>query len=104
MIKVAAGTYTGVSARMGVAQVVYISKSVTLQGGYTTNWTTPDPEANPTTLDAQGLGRVLYVIGGKGSMIDGLHITGGNAFGQLGRHLPSDIGRRITTCRSRSTN
>jgi hypothetical protein len=91
VIKVAAGTYTGVSAREGVTQVVYISKSVTIQGGYTpSNWTTPDPEANITTLDAQGQGRVLYVIGGRGSVIDGLHITGGNAFGQPGGHLPSD--------------
>jgi hypothetical protein len=89
VIKVAAGTYTGVSARMGVTQVAYISKSVTVQGGYTTNWTTPDPEGHPTTLDAQGQGRVLYVIGGNGAVIDGLHITGGNAFGQLGGHLPS---------------
>jgi uncharacterized repeat protein (TIGR01451 family) len=90
VIKVAAGTYTGVSAREGVTQVVYISKSVTIQGGYTPgNWITPDPEANITTLDAQGHGRVLYVIGGNGSVIDGLHITGGNAFGQLGEHLPS---------------
>jgi hypothetical protein len=90
VIKVAAGTYTGVRARAAVTQTVYISKSVTLQGGYTTaNWITPDPEANPTTLDAQGQGRVVYVIGGRGTVIDGLHITGGNAFGQLGGHFPS---------------
>ena len=92
LIKVAAGIYAGVSARQGVTQTVYISKSVTLQGGYTTtNWITPDPEANPTTLDAQGQGRVLYVIGGNGAVIDGLHITGGNAIGQLGGHFPSSL-------------
>jgi hypothetical protein len=91
-IKVAAGTFTGVSAREGVTQVVYIDQAVTVQGGYTlTNWVTPDPEANRTTLDAQGLGRVLYVIGGRGTVIDGLHITGGNAFGLPGGHLPTDI-------------
>jgi hypothetical protein len=89
VIKIAAGTYTGVSARVGVTQVVYISKSVTLQGGYTTNWITPDPEGHPTILDAQGQGRVLYVIGGNGAVIDGLHLTGGNAIGQLGGHFPS---------------
>jgi hypothetical protein len=92
LIKVAAGIYAGVSARQGVTQTAYISKSVTLQGGYTTtNWITPDPEANPTTLDAQGQGRVLYVIGGRGTVIDGLRITGGNALGQLGGHLPSTV-------------
>ncbi|MCB9423331.1 MAG: right-handed parallel beta-helix repeat-containing protein [Ardenticatenaceae bacterium] len=90
VIKVAAGTYTGVSVREGATQVAYISKSVTVQGGYTpSNWTTPDPEANITTLDAQGQGRVLYVIGGRGTVIDGLHITGGNAFGQPGAWIPS---------------
>jgi hypothetical protein len=92
LIKVAAGVYTGVSAREGVTQTVYISKSVTVQGGYTTaNWMISDPTANPTTLDAQGQGRVLYVIGGRGTVIDGLRITGGNAFGQFGGHLPSTV-------------
>lgn len=79
VIKVASGTYTGVSAREGVTQVVYISKTVTVRGGYTTtNWTTPDPEANPTTLDAEGDGRVLYVVGNISPTIEGLHITGGD--------------------------
>ena len=65
VIKVAAGTYTGLSVRPRddytttgvVTQVVYISKTVTIRGGYTTtNWTAPDPEVNPTTLDAQRKG------------------------------------------------
>ncbi len=35
--------------------VGYISKTVIVRGGYiTTDWTTPDPIANPTILDAQG--------------------------------------------------
>ncbi|MGD9028973.1 MAG: hypothetical protein PVG25_04105, partial [Anaerolineae bacterium] len=73
VIKVAVGTYTGVSSRpippgynidvsgsSVVTQVVYVNKTVTIQGGYTTaNWTTPDPVANPTVLDAQRQGRVL---------------------------------------------
>jgi len=84
VIKVAAGTYTGVHARQGahsiVTQVVYISQTLTIQGGYTTaNWTTPDHEANPTTLDAQGQGRVLYVSYGKQATVEGLRITGGDA-------------------------
>ena len=42
IIKVAEGTYTGVSAREGITQMVYISKSITIQGGYTTSdWDTP---------------------------------------------------------------
>ncbi len=90
VIKVAGGTYTGVSARAGVTQMVYISKTVTVRGGYTpANWTVPDPSANPSLLDAQGQGRVFYVTGdpsaGPGQAISvtiaGLRITGGDAAG-----------------------
>ncbi len=57
IIKVAEGTYTGVSAREGITQMVYISESITIQGGYTTSdWETPEPEVNITTLDARGKG------------------------------------------------
>lgn len=35
-IHVAAGVYSGVSARAGLTQTVYISKTVTIRGGYTT--------------------------------------------------------------------
>jgi hypothetical protein len=84
-IKVATGVYTGVQMRGGVTQTVYLSKTVTIQGGYaTTNWITPNPEANPTTLDAQGQGRVLYITGSISPTIAGLRITGGNAAGLLG--------------------
>jgi hypothetical protein len=77
-IRVATGTYTDVQARTGITQVVYISKTVTVRGGYTTtNWTTPDPLANPTTLDAQKQGRVLYITGGISPTMEGLRITGG---------------------------
>ena len=80
VIKVAAGTYTDVHQRTGITQVVYISKTVTIQGGYTTaNWSTPNPAANPTTLDAQGQGRVLVIRNG-GPTIKGLIITGGAGY------------------------
>lgn len=78
IIKVAAGTYTGVSFRASVTQVVYISKSVTIRGGYTHAFTEPpDPQANPTTLDAQGQGQVIYITGKISPTIEGLRITGG---------------------------
>ena len=98
-IRVTAGTYTSVNTHGGLRQVVYISKTVTIRGGYTTtNWTTPDPEANPTTLDAQGQGRVLYITGdpsaGPGQAIsptiEGLRITGGDAAGLSGFIAPED--------------
>jgi parallel beta-helix repeat protein len=92
-ILVASGIYTGVqSARAGVTQVVYISKTITIHGGYTTtNWTTPYPITQPTTLDAQGQGRVLYITGDISPTIEGLRITGGNAIG-LGGALGYDAG------------
>ena len=36
-IRVAQGTYTGVSARTGITQVVYLSRTVTIRGGYAIN-------------------------------------------------------------------
>jgi hypothetical protein len=93
MIKVASGTYTSVSARPRnditstgvVTQLVYISKTIAIQGGYTTtNWTTPDPAANLTTLDAGGQGRVLYITGDISPTIEGLRLTGGQIAGDGG--------------------
>jgi parallel beta-helix repeat protein len=81
-------TTTGV-----VTQVVYVSKTVSIQGGYTTtNWTISDPEAHPTTLDAQGRGRVLYITGDISPTIEGLRITGGNAAGFGGAPYGNDAG------------
>jgi len=89
VIKVAEGTYTRVQGRPSplgyngpsvVSQVVYISKSVTIQGGYTTtNWITPYPVTQHTMLDAQGQGRVLFIAGDISPAIEGLHITNGDA-------------------------
>jgi len=87
-VKVAAGVYTDIQVRPRndvtttglVKQVVYISQTLTVRGGYTTtNWSTPDPDANPTTLDAQGQGRVIYVTGDVSPTIEYLRITGGEA-------------------------
>lgn len=81
-IKVAEGTYTDIHAREGITQVVYISKTITLEGGYTpSNWSTPDPGAHPTTLQAQSKGRGLYITGEISATIAGLRITGGEARG-----------------------
>ena len=55
VIKVAAGTYDDINDYGGLAQIVYLEKSITIQGGYTPAFTEPpDPEANATTLDAGG--------------------------------------------------
>jgi len=82
IIKVAAGTYTDVHRRAGITQVVYISKTVTVRGGYTiTNWTVSEPAINTTILDAKGLGRVIFITGTITPTIEGLHIVGGDATG-----------------------
>ncbi len=84
-IRVATGTYTDVQARTGITQVVYISKTVTIRGGYTTAFIDPpNPEGNPTTLNAQEQGRVLYIRGNISPTIDGFTITGGNMSGRGG--------------------
>ncbi len=102
VVKVAAGVYTaletrpsptGYSGAPAVTQVAYITKDLTLEGGYTSdNWTTPDPEANPTTLDAQGQGRVIFIAGGVAPIIKGLRITGGDATGLGGVPWGMDTG------------
>jgi hypothetical protein len=96
VIKVATGVYTGVknvpslnTATFTATQVVVITKTVTIPGGYTTAFTEPpDPDANPTTLDAQGQGRVVYITGDISPTIKGLRITGGDAHGLGEVHPP----------------
>ncbi len=96
-IQVATGVYTDVQVRTGITQVVYISKTVTVRGGYTTsNWALSDPETNPTTLDAQGQGRVLFIIGDNISpTIEGLSITNGDATGLGGGTFGRNAGGGI---------
>jgi hypothetical protein len=115
VIKVATGVYTDVHGLLAppgypappasgiITQVVYISKTTTIRGGYTTtNWTTPYPITQPTTLDAQGQGRVILIAGDPSTSsgqaisptIEGLHITGGDAtgLGGGGEWGPGDVG------------
>ncbi|MGD9029734.1 MAG: right-handed parallel beta-helix repeat-containing protein [Anaerolineae bacterium] len=99
-IRIAAGTYTGVrnvpvlsTDSFTATQVLVITKAVTIRGGYTpSDWTTPDPAANPTTLDAQGQGRVLVISGNTAPTVEGLRIMGGDATGLGGRLAERDAG------------
>jgi hypothetical protein len=103
VIKVAQGTYTDVHVRDGITLVVYVDKSVTIRGGFTTaNWGTDDPENRPTTLDAQGLGRVMVISGTIAPMIDGLRITGGDGTG-LGGTPWFDVGGGVYVCEATAT-
>ena len=60
VIKLAAGTY--VNPDMAVeARFLAIDKDLTLAGGYSTSdWETADPLANPTIIDGENLGQLLY--------------------------------------------
>lgn len=86
-IYVETGVYTDLHARAGVTQVVYLSKTVTIRGGYVfMNGSAYNPISYPTTLDAQGLGRVFTVIGDISPTIEGFEITAGDATG-LGEYV-----------------
>ena len=82
IIKVAAGTYNDIHTRNGVTQIVYLDKSVSILGGYDVSFTElPNPDLNPTILDAEGNGRVIYVTGDISPTIAGFEITNGDANG-----------------------
>ncbi len=67
---------------------VSIAKSVSLQGGWDTGFTTRDPDpASASTIDGLGAGRVVSITETSGSIavtIDGFTITGGDATGLAG--------------------
>lgn len=73
-IRVATGVYTDAAGT-----VATINKTVTLLGGWDNNFATHNPDLYPTTLDAQGQGRVVYIYGDISPTVDGFIITGGNA-------------------------
>ncbi len=84
-IRIAAGAYTDIGYRQGVTQTIYLTKTLTLRGGFApADWTTPDPEVHRTVLNAQGKGRVLYITGDIAPTLEGLRITGGDATGLNG--------------------
>jgi hypothetical protein len=56
--------YTDVNVDGWLAQIAYISKTLTLRGGYSiTNWITPERSTHLTILNANDEGRVLYITG-----------------------------------------
>ncbi len=79
VIKVATGVYTGINNYGGTNQVVYISKTLAIRGGYTTtDWIISNPVSYPTTLDAQNGGRVIFIRDATVT-IEGLRLMGGSA-------------------------
>jgi hypothetical protein len=89
-IRVAAGIYP---LQAGNDQVVLVEKSLTIRGGFTTsNWTTPDPETNPTIMNALGQGRAMVISGAIEVTVEGLRMTYGNAEGLGGSSDGDDAG------------
>ena len=76
-LKLVTGRYTGVSTREGHTQLVYIDKNLTIEGGYLPDWTLAYSSVDPSILDAEGQGRVLFVSGNVTVTLKGLNITGG---------------------------
>ncbi|MEJ2737417.1 MAG: right-handed parallel beta-helix repeat-containing protein [Anaerolineae bacterium] len=92
-LRVATGTYTGVQARGAMTQVLYISTTVSIRGGYSAGFGTWDPLAYPTTLDAAREGRVVSIVGaGITATLDSLVISGGDATG-ITTHCPAAGGQ-----------
>jgi len=81
-VKVAAGVYTDVQPWVGetdtTTQVVRLSQSITVTGGFTTSdWTTANPTLYPTTLDAGGQGQVIVAGDAQTVTLEGLRIVNG---------------------------
>ncbi len=77
VILVATGTYTTLNAYGGHGQVLYISKTVTIRGGYDSAFAVWDPEEFPAILDAKMCGRVVYIDGDVAPTLEGLWVTRG---------------------------
>lgn len=83
----AAGNCVGVQAAHGSTQTLYISKNVTVEGGYSLGaWTTPDPTEQHTILDAAFGGRVVRIPSGVNTTLRYLTISGGSTTSGSGIH------------------
>lgn len=95
-IHVAMGVYTGVSARAGITQMVYLDKDVIIRGGYSTSdWSASYPQTQTTVLDAQSGGRVFYITGNISPTIQGLSMIRGQAYRLGGSKNGYDAGGAV---------
>ena len=90
LIKMAGGTYSTMATCNSQVQLGYITKTLTIQGGYyrftndnnvtegrytANDWEVPFPDTNPTTLDGQGAGRIFFILDEKRLDSEGNPIT-----------------------------
>ncbi|HYW68531.1 MAG TPA: C1 family peptidase, partial [bacterium] len=85
LIKVAGGTYTG---------SVTLTDYLTLQGGYDPTFTTRDPDAYPTVIDAGGSGDGITCVNNDHMVIDGFEIRNSGATGYGIQIKNSDVAVR----------
>jgi fibronectin-binding autotransporter adhesin len=78
---------------------VSVAKSVTLEGGWDTGFTTRDADpASASTIDGMGSGRAISITEVSGSIavtVDGFTLTGGDATGLSGSPHGYDVGGGI---------
>ena len=87
-IKVAGGVYDDVFEQpweVGTyypytpTQVAFVSKTLTIRGGYAAgSWTQPNPAANPTTVDGKGQGRGIYILSMRDVTLENLRVINGH--------------------------
>src|SRR5262249_22103902 len=66
-------------------------------------WDIPDPVAHPTTLDAQGRGRVLSIMGNISATIEGLRLIDGDAMAAGERYSADESGGAIYSITATTT-
>ena len=95
VIEIATGVYTGVTLIDGQRQIAYITKSLTLRGGYSADFTAWSPTTYSTTLDALGAGRVIYAAGPISLTLDGLRLVNGHHANAGGGIYAADVDLRV---------
>jgi hypothetical protein len=78
-IYVAQGIYSDIHFTGSYTQVVYLTKTVDIRGGFASDFGSWDPVLHPTVLDAGGQGRVFYITGDGSRVIEGFRIVNGDA-------------------------
>lgn len=77
IIQVAGGTYNGSMRIEGTL--------LTLVGGHSADFSSWDPEANPTIVNAAGSSSVVYMVGSSGTRLQGFVLRGGSGQGEFRR-------------------
>lgn len=91
-ILIAGGVYNTVLTIDSKKQIAYITKSITLRGGYSADFAAQDPVAYPSVFNAGNNGRCIYIAGSAQPLIEWLVITNGNAAGLTGGPTNQDAG------------